>query len=285
MRAVAEYLSGLLGGAALGIGLLAMLAVFVPVEPRAPAPPGAFERGAREAPRPGTGYAVSRVRWPGPVAGAPPSVEAGLRRGVVVHEGRRWRYRLLASRRAWSGVASPVVVLLHGTGRGGDAASLLAAWRDTAEGAGLLVVAPEAAGGVWRGRREGPGFAHALLAEIAAGFRIDPARIYLFGHDDGAQQALALANAAPALWAAAAVHGGALPPGQVRAVRGRVPDLALFIGTEDRVFPLDAVHRSAAALAGAGHAVTVTEIAGHAHGYGEAWRFLTDRVWGFFRTR
>ncbi|WP_285673726.1 alpha/beta hydrolase family esterase [Paralimibaculum aggregatum] len=292
MRAVFDFLMGIIGGLVLAAGLLALDVV---LETRLAAHHRALSGAAagpavtravrlRRPPEPVGDYAVRRLTAPIPAERYRrrhvPRTE-GLRSGQVRVGGRERRYSLLVPRRAWSGVASPVLVVLHGSD--GGAAAMLDMWREIARPAGLILVAPEAFGGSWHPRRDGPEFAHALLADLARDYAIDPKRIYLFGHDSGAGQALALANAMPGMWRAVAVHGGAVPAAQVAAAEGPLPAIALYVGTEDAVFPAPAVHRSAAALAGAGHDVMLAEIAGHTHWYFDIGPWLSDRAWAFFR--
>ncbi len=288
MRAAVEFLSGVLGGGVLAAGLFAVaVAVAPPPIPETARPAEApVAELRRRPPEPGGGYRVRRITAPIPAAAYRTSyvpTEAGMRRARMRFRDVSWRYRMIVPRRAYAGQPSPVVILLHGDDAGPEA--VLDIWRGLADTAGLILVAPEAGRGGWRLGRDGPGFAHALLADIAQSFPIDPGRIFLFGHDAGAGHALALANAAPALWRAVAVHGGAVPPGLLRRGAGALPDIAIFAGSRDETYPLTAVHASAGALAEAGHAVTLSEITGHTHWPFDIGPWLSGQAWAFFRSR
>ena len=134
------------------------------------------------------------------------------------------------------------MVALHGAG--GDARGGIAPLRELAEGAGLLIVAPESRGPTWDVIRGGFGpdvaFVDRALDHVFARFDVDARRLAVAGFSDGASYALSLGLANGDLF----THGIAFSPGFVSAParRGR---LRVFIthGVQDAVLPIDRCSR------------------------------------------
>ena len=89
-------------------------------------------------------------------------------------------------------------------------------------------------------------------------------------------------------FAAVAVHAGVLSP-EVAPIMEQAPrkiPLAIWIGTRDEAFPLDAVRRSRDLLKSNGFDVQFTEMPNHTHDYystaaktnKEAWVFLSQHA-------
>jgi polyhydroxybutyrate depolymerase len=147
---------------------------------------------------------------------APPSVDlapavepAGtVSHGVLAVDGRERAYRLYVPRDVPSGPV-PLFVALHGGTGWADQFAANDHVEGLAESNGFLVVHPDGVkvaggpGGVWNGgvccgvaAREGVddvGFVDALLDRLATDHDIDPARVFAFGHSNGAIMSYRLA--------------------------------------------------------------------------------------------
>jgi phospholipase/carboxylesterase len=160
-------------------------------------------------------------------------------------------------------VASPLLVLFHGTG--GSGADMLNPFRALAEARGIILLAPDSGrspNGAYNWQvPDGPGDstpdqAHvaACLAEVfaAPGLRVDRERVLALGHSGGGSSAAYIATTDARFHAFAVLHGGVFAGG---LGTHRVPGW-FSTGTEDPLRPPAVVERAAAA-AGA-HATTVT---------------------------
>ncbi len=193
-------------------------------------------------------------------------------------------YYLFVPEKAEPGPA-PMLLLLHGSGRNGM--SLIDPWMRLAKSEGIVLVAPDASNPqAWRFPEEGPDFFHDLIETVTATHtNVDRRRVYVFGHSAGAIQGLDLGVLEPDYFAAVAVHAGVVSPEVVpqldRPVR-RIP-LAIWIGTKDQFFPLDAVRRSRDILTQHGFAVQFTEIPNHTHDYYTTSAQTNQEVWAFLQ--
>ncbi len=117
-------------------------------------------------------------------------------------------------------------------------------WRDLADRAGVVLVAPASAGATWDVIQDdyGPDVAgiDQILRHVFARINIDPRRIGIEGFSDGASYALSLGLGNGDLF----THCIAFSPGFVAepARRGR---LRIFVthGVHDRVLPIDRCSR------------------------------------------
>src|SRR6516225_9800486 len=154
-------------------------------------------------------------------------------------------YYLFVPETAMPGPA-PLLLLLHGSGRNGM--SLVDPWLPLARSEGIVLVAPDASDPqAWRMTEEGPDFFHDLIESVTDAHKnIDRRRLYVFGHSAGAIQGIDLGVLEPDYFAAVAVHAGVLSPdfeSLLDRPARKIP-LAIWIGTKDQFFPLDAVRRS-----------------------------------------
>ncbi len=177
----------------------------------------------------------------------------------------------------------PVVVLLHGSGRNGEI--MAQAWKDLAGREGFIVAAPDAfntAG--WGSLVDPPEFFNAVMDQVKAIHPIDESRIYLFGHSAGAAYVLFLAVMDSDLFAAAAIHAGALqanPDGLFEQADRKMP-IAIWVGDRDPNFPVDVVEATKRLYAANGYQIELNLIPNHDHNYyvisdeinGKAWNFL-----------
>ena len=142
------------------------------------------------------------------------------------------------------GRPAPLALLLHGAGE--DARDGLALLRREADGAGLILVAPNSRGLTWdlilgRGRF-GPDVAAVdeALEEAFSSCAVDPGRVAAGGYSDGASYALSLGISNGDLFN----HVLAFSPGFVApAGRGGSPRFFISHGTGDRWLPIDRTSR------------------------------------------
>jgi poly(3-hydroxybutyrate) depolymerase len=181
---------------------------------------------------------------------------------------------------------SPLIILLHGSGR--DGKILVEHWQSLAKQEGIVLAGPDASVREgWGMRDDGPLFLRHLREAIEEKHSIDSRRVYIFGHSAGANHGLRMAILESEYFAAVAVHAGTLAadivPFLPRAPR-KIP-IAIWVGTNDSFFPLRPVRDSRDALNEQGFNAELTEIVGHTHNYygsssginKSAWAFLKDK--------
>lgn len=178
----------------------------------------------------------------------------------------------------------PLVLLLHGSGRNGE--TLVKPWRDLAEKERLVLAAPDSADSVhWTSPTDGPAFLRDVVEAVRAKTPIDPRRMFLFGHSAGAVFALQMAAFESEYFAAVAVHAGAVHPDDIAAfdwATRKIP-YAIWIGTRDAFFPLDAVRATRDALKSRGFEVAYVEMPGHTHDYYGSAREINRDALKFFQ--
>lgn len=193
-------------------------------------------------------------------------------------------YYLYIPEKATPGPA-PLLLLLHGSGRNGM--SLVDPWLPLAKREGIVLVAPDASDPqAWRMPQEGPDFFHDLVETVVAAHgNVDRRRVYVFGHSAGAIQGLDLGVLEPDYFAAVAVHAGVVSPQMIPLLDrpSRKIPVAIWIGTRDPFFPLDAVRRSRDVLTQHGFTVQFTEIPDHTHDYYSTSAQTNRDVWAFLQ--
>lgn len=198
--------------------------------------------------------------------------------------GRTRTYYLLVPDSAKKVSSAPLILLLHGSGR--DGKSLLDPWTPLAKKEGFVIAAPDAATPEgWRVPEDGPEFLYDLVELLAHQLDIDRRRVYIFGHSAGAGHGLVMALLESEYFAAVAVHAGMLPessyPMLDRAAR-KTP-VAIWVGTEDRLFPLHVVRATRDAFKAHGFHPELIELAGHDHMYYNRAGSINQEVWAFLR--
>lgn len=197
--------------------------------------------------------------------------------------GKNRTYYLFVPETAPTGSA-PVVVLLHGSGRNGK--SLIDPWMPLAKAEGIILVAPDALDSRgWRVPEDGPDAIYDLVEIIRGTYQVDSRRIYLFGHSAGAIQGLQLAAMESQYFAAAAVHAGTMDP-KFYPFLDRVPrkiPVAMWVGTNDSLFPVEAVRATRDALNSRGFPAELTEIRGHTHDYYGRASEINNAAWSFLK--
>jgi Phospholipase/Carboxylesterase len=180
---------------------------------------------------------------------------------------------------------APMLMLLHGSYQTG--LELLTAWKQLADEAGLVLVAPDATDiRYWQIREDGPAFIRAVAAAAVRSNDIDPDHIYLFGISGGAVHALTIAMLESQDFAAVAVFAGAWRDERsyaaIDAAVRKIP-VSIFIGSRDEYFPLRSVRNTQVALERAGHPVEVTVLPRRRHDYGKVADTVNPQAWEFLR--
>ena len=198
--------------------------------------------------------------------------------------GKTRTYYLLVPESAKKTGSPPLIVLLHGSGR--DGKSLLDPWTPLARKQGIILAAPDALTPQgWRVPEDGPDFLYDLIEMLTTQFDIDRQRVYLFGHSAGAGHALVMALMESEYFAAIAVHAGTLPQSSYPLLNSapRKTPIAMWVGTEDALFPLPAVRATRDALKAHGFHAELTELAAHTHNYYLRAGAINEEVWKFLQ--
>lgn len=138
---------------------------------------------------------------------------------------------------------APLAVMLHGAG--GHAHQSLEPWREWADAAGVLLLAPESRGPTWdiiTGDGYGPdvSFLDAALAHVFERYAVDARHLALEGFSDGGSYALSLGLTNGDLF----THVVAFSPGFLApAARHGAPELFIAHGVKDTVLRIDPCSR------------------------------------------
>ncbi len=178
---------------------------------------------------------------------------------------------------------APLLLMLHGSGRNG--LSLMEKWKDLADKEGIILAAPDAQDSShWSLHDDNPDFLRDVVEAVKSKSTVNPRRVYLFGHSAGATFALYVSLLESQYFAATAIHAGALQKDDdvfFDKAKRKIP-LAIYVGTKDPFFPLDAVRATRDMLVAHDFKAQLTEIPNHDHDYyvvakdvnGGAWAFL-----------
>jgi poly(3-hydroxybutyrate) depolymerase len=229
------------------------------------------------------------VALPAPTSTAPSPTAAAdkIVKETLIVGGRERTYYLYVPATIEPGAPAPLLITLHGSGHVGS--SLVEPWKNLAKKERVVVVGPDSLSrDRWEYPADGPEFLHLLAQAISAKVRIDPRRMYLFGHSAGAVFGLQMGLFESRYFAAVAIHAGAFrDPGEFDVIsRAKRPiPTWVYAGDRDRFFPLDAVRKTRAAFAAASIPMDVVEASGHTHDYyGEAGR-INAKAWAFLAPR
>lgn len=158
--------------------------------------------------------------------------------------------------------AAPLAIMLHGAG--GEARRSIETWRDIADGAGLVLLAPDSRAATWDVIRGGYGpdiaYLDAALARVFAACAIDASRLCACGFSDGASYALSVGVGNGDLF----THVVAFSPGFAAPARQEgKPRFYVSHGTQDAVLPIERCSRRLVPqLQRAGYDVTYREFDG-----------------------
>jgi phospholipase/carboxylesterase len=178
----------------------------------------------------------------GRLAARPGAVAGKGAPGLHRLSGTGRREALLHVPSAYQGLPLPLAVMLHGAG--GDAERTLGSMRSLSDATPFLLLVPASRGQTWDVLEGGYGpdveTIDAALAQVFAGYAVDPARLALGGFSDGASYALSLGLINGDLF----THLLAFAPGFMApaAQRGQ-PRIFISHGTRDAVLPIDRCSR------------------------------------------
>lgn len=178
---------------------------------------------------------------------ATPGRSTNSRDVLVESGGDQRRYRLHLPLAAPPG-PRPLLVLLHAGGSTPQAMEFSIGMDSVADRLGLLVAYPEALSGYWNngraasvrrsGGRDDTRFVRDVVTDVERRAAVDPARVFVGGHADGAVMAAQAAASYPAVFT-----GLAMVSGQLLAPPGITPSgataLLMIHGTRDPVFPAE----------------------------------------------
>ena len=213
---------------------------------------------------------------------SPTAAAQKIEKQTLTSGGNQRTYYLYVPSKPKAGVAMPLIVTLHGSGR--DGRSLVEKWKDFAEKEGIIVAGPDSKNSAqWSLGEDGLDLFFDLVESLRSKLPVDSRRVYLFGHSAGAGYALILSLFESRYFAATAVHAGALNSsshGYMERAPRKTP-IAIFVGTRDHLFPLSAVRATRDALKERGFPAELTEINGHDHWYYNRADQINQGAWTF----
>lgn len=218
------------------------------------------------------------------VPGVSASAQDRVTQETFNYGGRARAFSLCVPDGVKTDATAPLLIALHGSGR--DGPSIVNPWRDIARKEGIIVVGPHSADKAgWDFKNEGPDFFQALVNDVRGRHPIDPRRMYLFGHSAGAIQGLMMGLLESEYFAAVAVHAGALPKGNWDLIDNadrKIP-MGIWVGTADRLFPMEAVKATKDVLESKGIPVHLRPIDNHDHNYYRRSGDINAEVWAFLK--
>ena len=203
---------------------------------------------------------------------------------LITSNGKTRAYYLYVPSTLKPGSKSPLIVMLHGSGRVGM--SLVEKWKDLARKEGFIIAGPDSSDPRgWNAPKDGPAFLRDLVEELKAKYPINPRRIYLFGHSAGASFALEMSLMESQYFAATAIHAGALlaEDGDLLDSAKRKIPIFIQVGDSDQFFPLKVVRATRDLLNARGFSAELTEIAGHDHWYYDMAPKINLKAWEFLK--
>ena len=203
---------------------------------------------------------------------------------IITSNGKTRAYYLYVPSTIKPGSKSPLIVMLHGSGRVGM--SLVEKWKDLARKEGFIIAGPDSSDPRgWNAPKDGPAFLRDLVEELKAKYPINSRRIYLFGHSAGASFALEMSLMESQYFAATAIHAGALlaEDGDLLDSAKRKIPIFIQVGDSDQFFPLKVVRATRDLLNARGFSAELTEIAGHDHWYYDMAPKINLKAWEFLK--
>jgi len=212
---------------------------------------------------------------------APCAANAGVKSRTVHCEGQKFSYLLFVPD---SGEAAPALVLLHGAGD--TAEPMVEAWHGLAKKEKIVVIAPELPR---RADFEGiaPRVFRCEVEDAKNVAMIDARRVYVFGNSMGGYLAYDAAMFDSEYFAAVAVHAMGIAPEYdsiLQQARRKTP-IAIYMGMDDPLVPLNNVRRTRDLLLQKGFPVRYTELKGHDHNYYGASDRINPDIWNFFKDK
>ena len=180
---------------------------------------------------------------------------------------------------------SPLIILLHGSGR--DGRILVEHWQSLAKKEGIILAGPDAMVRAGWGRDDGPLFIRHVVEAVQTDYAVDRRAMYVFGHSAGAIFGISMGVLESEYFAAVAVHAGALSPSVVPYI-ARAPrktPIAVWVGTADPNFPVRQVRESLELLKRQEFDVQLTEIPNHTHDYYGRSGEINKAAWAFLQSK
>ena len=202
---------------------------------------------------------------------------------IVAADGTTRSYRVyVPEERAGRSGLMPAVVLYNGSGSRVD--GLWSFWKTLASKEGIVLLGPTAfASGAWRIPEDSPEFTRDVVEAAKARFPIDPRRVYLFGHSGGGHHVLQVGLLESEYVAAVATHAGALVPTffpVIEKAPRKIP-MAMWIGSDDKVVPIQFVRDTHEALRKQGFTTKLTVLPGHDHSFAARGKEVVEKAWEF----
>lgn len=209
-----------------------------------------------------------------------PADAKGVEKRALLYDGEERTYYVFAPPKAEKKI--PLLLVLHGSNR--DGKSLVDEWKSLAKKEGILVVGPDSRDSrLWAPWSDGPEFLRAVMKEVREQYSLDDRRLYLFGHSAGGHFALQVSLQEADLFAASAVHAGALHPDAdflIRKVARPIP-MAIWIGDRDQYVSVESVRRTREVMLEGGLETIVHEMKGHNHWYYDLAGKINRQAWDF----
>lgn len=207
-----------------------------------------------------------------------------IEKNELKSEGKNRSYYLFVPKSVDKNNPAPLLILLHGSGRNGKI--LIEHWQKLAEKEGIILAGPDAQNSAgWATPGDGPKFIYDLAEELKSKYPVNPQRVYLFGHSAGGIFGLLMSILESNYFAATAVSAGALKKQHYTLLddaERKIP-IAMFVGTQDPLFPLAAVRETRDAFAEKNFVVELTEIPNLNHNYYSRSTEINAQAWNFLK--
>ena len=174
-----------------------------------------------------------------------------------------------------------VLVALHGHGRTG--LSMIDTWKSVADEYSFIVIGPDAIDKEWKKTRDEAPFISAIVERELSKRHIAIDNYYLFGHSNGAIQAIAQAVIHPGMFRRVAAHAGTLPLAK-NTFKKEQPmggTVALFLGDSDHIFSVKSGRKTIRWLSSIGINAGLYVLKDHSHWYYEQATLINQRIWAF----
>lgn len=178
----------------------------------------------------------------------------------------------------------PALLLLHGAG--GHASDLLPLWMNFAANHGIVLVAPELPRDA-AFEEAAPAVFRCIVEDAKTVAKIDPRRIYVFGHSMGGYLAYDAAMFESEYFAAVAVHAAGIADDYTEILahaRRKIP-IAIFVGDRDAPGTLQSARKTQELLRRDGFPVEYEELEGHDHNFDAFAERITRDAWVFLSAR
>jgi predicted esterase len=214
----------------------------------------------------------------------PTAPKDDITKELITSKGKTRVYYLYVPSTIQATSPTPLVVMLHGSGRTGN--SLVEKWKDFAKKESFIIAGPDSSDTRgWGSPQDGPDFLRDVVEELKTKYPINPRRVYLFGHSAGASFALEMSLLESEYFAATAIHAGALTSQDISFIelaKRKIP-ISIQVGDSDEFVPLKLARSTRDSLNAAGFSVELIEIKGHDHWYYDQAAKFNQTAWTFLK--